>query len=166
MALRHHLVTRYTSLVAVDRTPAVAPGTEPRRAAVPTNLPAGWHAVSNGRLVSSTESSEDGGSTVEVWETDDALSRSFAAGPFRVISKSLNGKSVSLYLLSPQDHESLVRTPIILATAKAGPEAIKQGLEVGADDYVTKPFDIRELIARIEAHLRVRRLDDGKGTVD
>jgi signal transduction histidine kinase len=54
--------------------------------------------------------------------------------------------------------ESLVRTPIILATAKAGTEAIKQGLEVGADDYVTKPFDVRELIARIEAHLRVRRL--------
>lgn len=47
-----------------------------------------------------------------------------------------------------------VETPIIMLTAK-GQELDKVvGLEVGADDYVTKPFSIQELLARIRAHLR------------
>jgi DNA-binding response OmpR family regulator len=47
-----------------------------------------------------------------------------------------------------------VRTPIIMLTAR-GQEAEKElGLDSGADDYVTKPFSIRELRARIRAHLR------------
>ena len=59
-------------------------------------------------------------------------------------------------------------TPIILLTAR-GEEIDKVlGLELGADDYITKPFSIRELIARIKAVLR--RLDNnsaqnGKGEV-
>jgi len=47
-----------------------------------------------------------------------------------------------------------VRTPIILLTAK-GEEIDKIiGLELGADDYITKPFSVRELLARIKAILR------------
>jgi len=54
-----------------------------------------------------------------------------------------------------------VRTPIIMLTAR-GQEAEKElGLDSGADDYVTKPFSIRELRARIRAHLRrVAREDE------
>ncbi len=53
-----------------------------------------------------------------------------------------------------------IKTPIILLTAK-GEEIDKVlGLELGADDYVTKPFSLRELIARIKAVLR--RSDDIK----
>lgn len=51
---------------------------------------------------------------------------------------------------------ALALVPVILVTAKAGSEAIVEGLEVGADDYVTKPFALRELEARIAAHLRAR----------
>jgi len=44
--------------------------------------------------------------------------------------------------------------PIIMLTAKSDTIDKVVGLEVGADDYVTKPFEVRELIARIGAHLR------------
>jgi two-component system alkaline phosphatase synthesis response regulator PhoP len=47
-----------------------------------------------------------------------------------------------------------VRTPIILLTAKAHEAEKVLGLELGADDYVTKPFSIRELRARMQAVLR------------
>src|SRR6266850_373698 len=44
--------------------------------------------------------------------------------------------------------------PIIMLTAKGQEEDIIRGLELGADDYVTKPFGIRELLARAQAFLR------------
>ena len=44
--------------------------------------------------------------------------------------------------------------PIIMLTAKGQEEDIVRGLELGADDYVTKPFSIRELLARVKAFLR------------
>ncbi len=44
--------------------------------------------------------------------------------------------------------------PIIMLTARAEEEARVQGLELGADDYVTKPFSPRELVARLRAVLR------------
>jgi DNA-binding response OmpR family regulator len=44
--------------------------------------------------------------------------------------------------------------PIIMLTAKGQEDDIVRGLELGADDYVTKPFSIRELIARVKAFLR------------
>jgi two-component system response regulator RegX3 len=46
------------------------------------------------------------------------------------------------------------RVPIIMVTAKGGEIDTVVGLEVGADDYVTKPFRLRELVARMRAVLR------------
>ena len=43
--------------------------------------------------------------------------------------------------------------PLILLTARSEQEDIIKGLEAGADDYLTKPFQSAVLIARIEAHL-------------
>jgi two-component system phosphate regulon response regulator PhoB len=51
--------------------------------------------------------------------------------------------------------EDLTRAiPVIMLTAKAAEDNVIQGLAVGADDYITKPFAPRELIARIRALLR------------
>jgi len=57
-----------------------------------------------------------------------------------------------------------VRTPIILLTAKVQEAEKVLGLELGADDYVTKPFSPRELRARIKAVLR--RIDDSSMGVE
>src|SRR5436190_9255290 len=46
------------------------------------------------------------------------------------------------------------RVPIVMVTAKASEIDTVVGLEVGADDYVTKPFRLRELVARVRAALR------------
>ena len=54
--------------------------------------------------------------------------------------------------------------PIIILTAKSQESDIIVGLELGADDYVTKPFSPRELIARIKAVLR--RIKDKDGLPD
>lgn len=51
--------------------------------------------------------------------------------------------------------------PVLMLTAKSQEIDVVRGLEVGADDYITKPFSIRELLARIKAALR--RTDAGKG---
>ena len=53
------------------------------------------------------------------------------------------------------------RTPVIMLTAKGELDDKITGLKAGADDYVTKPFEMRELIARIEAVLR--RTDSAAG---
>ncbi|OOB78003.1 MAG: hypothetical protein BEN18_08795 [Epulopiscium sp. Nuni2H_MBin001] len=47
-----------------------------------------------------------------------------------------------------------VQTPIIMLTSKGEIDDKVQGLEAGADDYITKPFDIKELLARISSALR------------
>jgi DNA-binding response OmpR family regulator len=47
-----------------------------------------------------------------------------------------------------------IETPILMLTARSQEIDKVVGLEVGADDYVTKPFSVKELLARIRAHLR------------
>jgi DNA-binding response OmpR family regulator len=49
--------------------------------------------------------------------------------------------------------------PIIMLTARADERYRVQGLDAGADDYVTKPFGIDELLARVRAHLRRIEID-------
>ena len=51
------------------------------------------------------------------------------------------------------------RTPVMMLTAKGSPDDIVTGLDRGADDYVTKPFILKELLGRITAILRRRSWD-------
>lgn len=54
------------------------------------------------------------------------------------------------------------QTPIIMLTAKDSESDKVEGLDVGADDYVTKPYSYRELLARIRAVLRRKGADEGE----
>ena len=48
--------------------------------------------------------------------------------------------------------------PVIMLSARAGEEARIDGIDAGADDYLTKPFSARELVARVDAQLKLARL--------
>jgi len=64
------------------------------------------------------------------------------------------------------------RTPIIMLTAKAAEADKIAGLEIGADDYIIKPFSVKEVLARVRAVLRrsdegtVKRYEDDKLSID
>ncbi|HYE65384.1 MAG TPA: response regulator transcription factor [Pyrinomonadaceae bacterium] len=64
------------------------------------------------------------------------------------------------------------RTPIIMLTARRSEGDVAAGLDLGADDYITKPFSVRELLARVRAVLRrvdentVARYEDGRLRID
>src|SRR4029453_7823235 len=58
---------------------------------------------------------------------------------------------------------SLARTPVLFLTARSDEVDRVLGLEIGGDDYMTKPFSPRELIARVKAHLRREEMDAEPG---
>ncbi|KIG10678.1 response regulator [Caballeronia concitans] len=61
-------------------------------------------------------------------------------------------------LRAVREDETLRETPVVLLSARAGEEARVGGLDAGADDYLTKPFSARELLARVSSNLRLARL--------
>ncbi len=60
--------------------------------------------------------------------------------------------------------EKFKEVPVIMITAYSQPENIIQGLDAGADDYITKPFDLNVLKARIRVQLRL--VEEGKVNLD
>ena len=69
----------------------------------------------------------------------------------------MNGIEVVKKLRQDERHKSL---PVILVTAKGSQEDKIRGLDAGADDYVVKPFDSFELLARVRSMLRIKQLHD------
>ena len=59
-----------------------------------------------------------------------------------------------------QDYKNKINTPILLLTAKGEPSERIEGLEVGADDYLTKPFEPKELILRIQNIINKTKKND------
>jgi two-component system alkaline phosphatase synthesis response regulator PhoP len=68
-----------------------------------------------------------------------------------VMLPGMSGLDICRTLRQDEDTE---RVPIVMLTAKAAESDKVVGLEIGADDYVTKPFSPRELVARVRAVLR------------
>jgi DNA-binding response OmpR family regulator len=83
-------------------------------------------------------------------------------GTFDLILLDVMLPRLSGFDLCKRVRESGQSTPILLLTAR-GEEIDKVlGLELGADDYITKPFGVRELLARVKAHLRRHSWHDRK----
>lgn len=59
-----------------------------------------------------------------------------------------------------------VKTPVIILTARNAEEEVVQGLKLGADDYITKPFGVAELLARTSAVLRRTRNEEAGPKAD
>src|SRR5215217_9149880 len=101
----------------------------------------------------------DEGMEIEaVADGESALELFSSSGPFDlvildVMLPGVDGITVCKELTSVSD------VPVIMLTARDDEMSVVVGLEVGADDYITKPFSHRELVSRVRATLRRRRID-------
>ena len=87
---------------------------------------------------------------------DEALTENYDLILLDVMLPRKNGFEILRYL-----RQEKIKTPIIMLTAKSEIDDKLNGLEHGADDYVTKPFSTRELMARIKAVLkRTNNIED------
>ena len=80
---------------------------------------------------------------------DEALTENYDLILLDVMLPKKNGFDILKYL-----REEKIKTPVIMLTAKSEIEDKLNGLEHGADDYITKPFSMRELMARVKAVLK------------
>eukprot|EP01029_Cantina_marsupialis_P011626 TRINITY_DN258_c1_g1_i3.p3 TRINITY_DN258_c1_g1~~TRINITY_DN258_c1_g1_i3.p3 ORF type:complete len:389 (+),score=64.19 TRINITY_DN258_c1_g1_i3:671-1837(+) len=74
-----------------------------------------------------------------------------------IMMPEMDGYEVCKYLKSKAKTKDI---PVIFLTAKVDEEAIIEGFQVGAQDYVTKPFNPQELIARVNTHLDLKKKNE------
>jgi two-component system, OmpR family, phosphate regulon response regulator PhoB len=75
-----------------------------------------------------------------------------------MIPGSMNGLEITKRLRS---HPKYKEAPIVMVTALTQPENIVAGLDAGADDYITKPFDLKVLQARVRVQFREKPAEQG-----
>ena len=80
-----------------------------------------------------------------------------------VMLPGMDGIELCRELRAGEAGPALVDVPVIMLTARDDETSVVVGLEVGADDYVTKPFRPRELVSRVRAHLRRQRRNSRAG---
>lgn len=101
---------------------------------------------------------KEGFSTIEAYDGEQALNLALSEKPdlilLDIMLPKMDGFTVCRKL------RQTMETPIIMLTAKEEEVDKVLGLELGADDYITKPFSPRELIARVKANLRRITLDE------
>jgi DNA-binding response OmpR family regulator len=100
----------------------------------------------------------EGMSVEAVGDGEAALKHFRAAGSFDLVVldimlPGIDGISLCQELRKSSD------VPVVMLTARDGERSVVLGLEVGADDYVTKPVSPLEMVSRVRAHLRRRRMD-------
>jgi two-component system, OmpR family, alkaline phosphatase synthesis response regulator PhoP len=110
--------------------------------------------------------SREGMETEAVSSGEAATERLFSEAPFDLVILDLmlpdtDGVTLCRELRSADC--ALRDVPVIMLTARDDETSVVVGLEVGADDYVTKPFSPRQLVSRVRAHLRRQRLSSRAG---
>ncbi len=106
----------------------------------------------NNFLVTTANSAEDANKKIEVVKFD-----------LIVLDIMMPGKSGLEFTL---ENKNVINTPIILLTAKGEVSERVEGLEVGADDYLPKPFEPKELVLRIKNILNKTKRRDLKRVID
>lgn len=90
--------------------------------------------------------------TIKAYSPDEGLRQAYRHQPdlvlLDIMMPDMDGWEICKRMRDMSD------VPIIFLTARSDVKDIVRGLEMGADDYVTKPYDNDELIARVRAHLR------------
>jgi len=102
----------------------------------------------NNYLVTTASSAEDAAEKINIIEFD-----------LIILDIMMPGKSGLEFI---EDHQRKIDTPIILLTAKGQANERVEGLEVGADDYLPKPFEPKELLLRIKNILEKTKKNDLK----
>jgi PAS domain S-box-containing protein len=88
-----------------------------------------------------------------------ALQAAQAHSPDLILSDVMMPEADGFELLHALRNDSaLQHIPVILLSARAGEEARVEGLQAGADDYLTKPFNARELLAKVKANLELHKI--------
>lgn len=82
---------------------------------------------------------------------DTVTAEGFDLAILDIMLPEIDGLSILRYIKS---NDKIKHTPIIMLTAKSTGSDIVLGLEIGADDYIVKPFNINELVARVKVQLR------------
>jgi len=100
----------------------------------------------------------EGYQVVNAYDGEEALQKAFSEKPDLILLDVMIPKKDGFQVLKEiRDRSQL---PVLMVTAKEEEVDKVLGLELGADDYITKPFSIRELLARVKANLRRWEVED------
>jgi DNA-binding response OmpR family regulator len=100
----------------------------------------------------------EGMSVEAVGDGEAALKRFRSSGAFDLVVLDIMLPGIDGITLC-QELRKTSDVPVVMLTAREGERSVVLGLEVGADDYVTKPVSPLEMVSRVRAHLRRRRID-------
>lgn len=93
---------------------------------------------------------------LEAFDGEDALMKAKEQRPDLIILDimlpKINGYKISRLLKFDESYKDI---PIIMLTARSQAEDIKLGEETGADEYVTKPFDLEKMVALVRKYLNI-----------
>lgn len=108
-----------------------------------------YNLESNGYIVLQTETGEEALSIIEHKKIDMAI--------LDLMLPGIDGLEILKYIRNKKD---ICKLPIIMLTAKSGEIDKVVGLELGADDYISKPFGVYELLARVKSLFRRTNYDN------